>query len=180
MMYHTRNNKQVILQRLIPDDFDNLLAYLNNLSPATQARFGPHSFNSQAIQEFYGNMSRNAGYIAKDAETSEVIAYAIIRLGYLEHDSHRLRSYGLTLDHSTDCTFAPSVADVWQSLGLGDLLFRFIVGELTPMNKKRIILWGGVQGSNEKAIRFYSKNGFITLGGFEYNGWNYDMIAEIA
>jgi len=40
-------------------------------------------------------------------------------------------------------------------------------------------LWGGVQRYNEKATRFYLKNGFKRLGSFEYNGWNEDMMLDI-
>lgn len=43
---------------------------------------------------------------------------------------------------------------------------------------KRIILWGGVQAGNEKAVSYYLKHGFRTVGQFEHNGNNYDMILD--
>jgi ribosomal protein S18 acetylase RimI-like enzyme len=179
MISKAKNNHQIILGKLIPGDFDRLTDYLQNLSPETKRRFGPHPFDIQSIKEFYKNDSRNSGYIAVDAETQEIIAYSILKSGYLEHDRFRLQSYGLELSHDTDSTFAPSVADEWQSKGIGNNLFLYILRELQFTEIKRIILWGGVQSDNEKAVNFYKKHGFRILGEFEYNGMNYDMIMEI-
>jgi len=179
MIIQTKNNRQVLLRRLISDDFDKLFDYLQRLSPETKKRFGPHMFDKESIIDFYENSNKHSGYIAQDTETLEIIAYSIIKVGYLESDSFRLRSYGLTPDNKTDCTFAPSVADLWQSLGVGNSLFSFILSDLKANEIKRIILWGGVQCDNYKAVNYYLKNGFSTLGQFEYNGQNYDMILEI-
>ena len=100
-------------------------------------------------------------------------------MGFLEQDAARLQSYGLTLNHETDCTYAPSVTDRWQSLGIGNGLFQYILSELHLTPVKRIILWGGVQASNETAISFYRKKGFRILGTFDYNGGNYDMVMDL-
>ena len=98
---------------------------------------------------------------------------------YLEHDRQRLNSYGLQPDHQTDCTYAPSVADDWQGRWLGTTLFKYILSDAEKMNFRRIILWGGVQADNERAIRFYLHNGFTILGEFQYNGNNFDMIYNL-
>jgi diamine N-acetyltransferase len=179
MIIKTKNNKQVLLRRLIDNDFDKLYDYLNHLGPDTLKRFGPHPFDRNSINAFYKNSDRHKGYIARDTDSSEIVAYSIIKHGYLEHDGCRLQSYGLYLDNRTDCTFAPSVADQWQSLGIGNRMLKFILSDLKIVEAKRIILWGGVQCNNEKAVNFYIKNGFKTLGQFEHHGWNYDMILEI-
>jgi diamine N-acetyltransferase len=121
----------------------------------------------------------NLGYVAVDAETGEIIAYSIIKRGYIENDGKRLQSYGITLNNKTDCTFAPSVADAWQTCGIGNALFHFILSDLKTMKIKRIILWGGVQADNTKALNYYKKNGFSIAGQFYHNGENYDMIVEI-
>jgi GNAT superfamily N-acetyltransferase len=178
MVVKAKNNRQILLRRLNSADLDSLFKYLQNLSPETKSRFGPHPFDRAAIQEFYGDPVHR-GYLAVDPETSEIVAYSIIRQGFLEHDSDRLISYGLVPDHRTDCTFAPSVADAWQSCGIGNLLFHFILDEFGKTDINRIILWGGVQAGNEKAVKFYEKNGFRTLGQFSHNGNNYDMTLDL-
>jgi GNAT superfamily N-acetyltransferase len=152
---------------------------LQELSPETKKKFEPHPFDKISISHFYQTNPYNLGYIAEDTSDGSVIAYAIIRLGYLEHDADRLRSFGFIPDHFTDVTYAPSVADDWQGLGIGYHLLQFIEEELKIMGRQRIILWGGVQQENEKAVRYYLKNGFMILGAFEYNGLNYDMAKTI-
>ena len=178
MQIEVKNNRQVFLRRLNSNDLDNLVDYLQNLSPETKKRFGPHKFDRQSIIEFY-DFNSNLGYVAQNLDTSKIIAYSIIKIGYLEHDSIRLQSYGIKLDNITDCTFAPSVADLWQSCGIGNCLFHFILSELMTTKVQRIILWGGVQIDNEIAVNYYKKNGFKILGQFAYNGDNYDMIYDI-
>jgi len=172
------NNRQLFLRRLNSNDLDNLFDYLQNLSLETKRRFGPHPFDRQSIFDFYLS-DTHKGYVVHTMEPDEIIAYAIIKIGFLEHDCTRLQSYGLTLDYKTDCTFAPSVADAWQSCGVGNTLFQFILSEVLTMGIERIILWGGVQCDNERAVNYYKRNGFKTLGQFTHNGENYDMICTI-
>lgn len=178
MIIQAKNNQFYFLRKLNLSDIDNLYCYLQNLSTETKNKFGPHRFDKDSLWEFYGNNS-NVGYIAQDDETKKIIAYSIIKTGYLEHDFPRLQSYGITLSHLTDCTFAPSVADDWQSFGVGNNLFKFICSDLQSIEIKRIILWGGVQAENLKAINYYKRNGFYILGQFSYNGENYDMCFDI-
>lgn len=179
MIIQTKTSRQVLLRKFTLDDIDQLSDYLQKLGADTVKRYAPHGFDKQSISDLYQNPDEYTGYIAQDTETSEVVAYSIIKRGYLEHDGYRLQSYGLTLDVKTDCTFAPSVADLWQSQGIGTNLFHFMVLDLNDKGIKRIILWGGVQSDNHKAVNYYLKNGFIKLGQFEYNGLNEDMILEI-
>jgi len=179
MIVQAKNNKHVSLRKIDSNDIDKLCDYLQHLSLETKKRFEPHPFDKQSIIGFYKYSDTHIGYIALDIETSEIVAYFIIKIGYLEHDSIRLQSYGISLHKTYDCTFAPSVADLWQSNGIGNLLFRYILSDLKMMNIKRIILWGGVQVDNANAVNFYLKNGFRTLGQFFHNGENYDMIYEV-
>ena len=179
MIFQAKNKRQILFQKLGSSDFEKLSDYLFKLSAETAKRFGPHGFDTNSIADIFRKPDNYMGFIALDTETAEIIAYSIVKQGFLEHDSSRLRSYGLTLDSKTDCTFAPSVADAWQSQGVGNGLFQFVSSNLHSIGIKRIILWGGVQSDNNKAVGFYRKNGFATLGEFEYNGYNFDMILEI-
>jgi diamine N-acetyltransferase len=173
------NNKQILFRTLAIADHTALVSYLQELSQETKKRFEPHPFDQATVSHFYQTNPYNLGYIAEDTSDGSIIAYAIIRLGYLEHDADRLRSFGFVPDHFTDVTYAPSVADQWQGLGIGYQLLQFIEEELKIIGRQRIILWGGVQQENEKAVQYYLKNRFITLGEFEYNGLNYDMVKTI-
>lgn len=179
MITITKDNRQVYLRRLNSNDFDNLFYYLLNLSTVTKKRFGPHLFDKQSVIDFYNNTDINIGYVAQSIDTNEIVAYAIIKIGYLESDYNRFLSYGIVLDHKTDCEFAPSVADTWQSCGVGNNLFHFILKDIKKFGVERIILWGGVQADNVKAVNFYNKNAFQLLGQFTYKGENFDMMLDI-
>ncbi|MBL0355616.1 MAG: GNAT family N-acetyltransferase [Chitinophagaceae bacterium] len=144
-----------------------------------KSRFGPHPFNRNAVVDFYQYNAGLTGYVAIDITQQEIIAYAIIKTGILQHEYDRLVKYGSGNINSHCCSFAPSVADKWQSRGIGKMLFSYILNDLYTGNIKQVILWGGVQASNEKAVNFYRKLGFQTMGSFEYNGANFDMLLEI-
>lgn len=180
MVVNTKHNKTVLLRKLTADDFDRLHLYLQNLSNESKRRFGPHPFDKESIISFYSTGSGNTGYLAECLETKAIVAYAIIKTGYIPHDAYRFQSYGITLNNDTDCTFAPSVADEWQSCGVGNAMFTFILEDLKDTTINRMILWGGVQASNIRAVNYYTKYGFKKTGSFhDNNGENYDMYFSI-
>jgi GNAT superfamily N-acetyltransferase len=179
MRTETIQGKTVELRGLKYSDIPALADYLHALSQETRTRFGPHGFDSASVQAVFSDGSPHLGYIALDKTSGRMVAYAIIRKGFLPHDAPRLASYGLQLDEHADATYAPSVADHWQGLGLGTRLFQYILEDLRQRSTKRIILWGGVQQTNEKAVRYYQRLGFRTLGAFEYHGLNLDMVLDI-
>ena len=179
MLVYTKENIPVELQTLDLQDYGGLEEYFATLSPATKSRFGPHPFDKDNIAAVYAHQHTYNGYIAREKESGKIIAYAIVKNGYLEHDFHRLHAYGTEPDNFKDCTYAPSVADEWQGMGVGFHLFRFILSKLKSEGFHRIFLWGGVQAGNQPAVEFYRRNGFYILGTFQHNGENYDMVFDI-
>jgi ribosomal protein S18 acetylase RimI-like enzyme len=175
---HGDGEKQFVIRGLEPVDFGRLFNYLQNLSEETRRRFGPHLFDKESIVSFYNNPT-NKAYIAQDEETLEIVAYFIVKNGIVEHDYQRFLAYGLVLDAITDCTFAPSVADLWQSSGVGSIMFQSITADLKQRGVRRIFLWGGVQAENERAVNYYKKFGFRSLGQFFHHGDNFDMVLDL-
>lgn len=175
-----KNNKEVIVRDLLPGDNENLLFYFNSLSPETKSRFGPHLFDKLTIDWLCSPQSNDhVKLIACDVSSLKIIAYSIVRLYIVEHEMPRLQTYGINPNHQTDCTFAPSIADAYQAIGLGKIMFGKIEEKLKNLGKKRIVLWGGVQSDNDLAVNYYIKLGFTILGEFWYNGKNFDMIKII-
>ncbi|MES2850473.1 MAG: N-acetyltransferase [Bacteroidota bacterium] len=170
--------ENIIIRELVSSDFDALLYYLYHLSAETKSRFGPHAFNPEAVIQFY-NSNDVTGFVAADTNNNLIIAYSIIKEGILHHDRNRLSAYQYANIENNCCTYAPSVADNWQGKGIGKLMFDHILNHCRQKLIRRIILWGGVQATNEKALHFYKKLGFVRLGQFEYNGLNQDMLLEI-
>ena len=178
MAIQLKDHREVELRRLVPGDLDNLFDYLQNLSQETKKKFGPHRFDRDSINEFHEYPDQNRGYIALWINTNIIVAYAVVKLSFLEHDSKRLQSFGLIPDQKTDCTFAPSVADQWQHFGLGKAMLNYVISNLISEGFQRMILWGGVQSDNEYARNYYLSAGFVIVGEFEYFGRNEDMILE--
>lgn len=178
MIMITKDNQQLLLKHLDTSDLEKLQQYMQRLSAETKKRFDPHAYDLSSLMSFYNNRQHH-GFVAINEAAHNIVAYAVVKGGYLEHDRQRLESYGLVLNHQTDCTFAPSVADAWQGHGIGKSLFNFILPWAKEKGFKRIILWGGVQASNYHAVNYYNKLGFRNLGSFEYYGLNNDMLFEI-
>lgn len=174
----TKQNKPVTLRQLSGNDLDRLLAYLHQLSPATVRRFQPHPFHKEEVINFYHHHEHEA-WVAVDPSSETIIAYTVLKKGYLHHDYPRLQQYGVDISYDHCYTIAPSVTDEWQSTGVGQLLFNNLIEEMRNRNVKQLILWGGVQTDNYKAVRFYQKNGFRSLGHFQYNGLNEDMLLQL-
>lgn len=176
-----KNDLSIIVRELQKDDQEQLYNYFSKLSAATKSRFGPHPFDRDTVRNICNESASDIiRYVAVN-EHQEIIAYMLIKKGMNEGEQYRLRQNNVAFDESLFCTFAPSVADAWQSSGLGSAMYGIIENDIrinTPY--KFIILWGGVQASNEKAVRFYEKQGFQYVGSFWYDGKdNYDMIKNL-
>lgn len=160
-------------------DLSNLLLYLHHLKAETQDRFGPHPFTREALDHLYHHPDYK-GFVLIENNSTYIIGYAIVKMGFLEHDHPRLLGYHFQPDHISDATYAPSLADDWQGKGIGNLLWDTVKAYLQHSNKKRVILWGGVQTNNTIAVKYYQKNNFIPIGSYTYNGKeNIDMICTL-
>lgn len=166
-------------RKITPQDNQVLFEYFEKLSTETKKKFGPHPFDKQTITSICNGSYRN--YIAYIClHDDKVIAYTVVIRGYTEGEEYRYPNYPIERNYETDYTLAPSVADDYQSQGIGSLMYNFVEDELRRLGAKKIALWGGVQLENKKAVRFYQKYGFETLGEFEYNGLqNLDMVKRL-
>ncbi len=166
-----------LARSLAAADEPALLAYLTSLSDESRSRFGPHPFDPETVRHICQNLPTDEvlRYVAISPK-NEIVAYFLVKKGTLPADRQRYENAGLALNEAETCTFAPSVADAWQGSGLGNALFGFILKELRPFAFKKMLLWGGVQASNARAIRYYTRHGFAGVGRFWHGGKdNLDM-----
>jgi len=181
MTVNLRNNKTATIRQLNDQDREALYNYLQQLSAESRSRFGPHPFDRTTIDSIMdqpdGTIQR---YVAIDDLTGEVVAYMLIRQGMIEFDFPRYASRNQFYDDVTTVTFAPSVADSWQSTGLGSAMSLFIEAELNDRGIKTVILWGGVQATNTKAVNFYKKLGYRFIASFWHDEKdNHDMVKDL-
>ena len=181
MKYELRNGKSVEVRLLEGNDTEKLYEYFDqHFSKESKSRFGPHAFDQETINAICQNPDEEImRYVAIDEEKN-IVAYMLIKQGMIEWDEKRYALRNQFYDYNTSVTLAPSVADAWQSSGLGTLMNNLIEDDLGKRKIKNIILWGGVQANNEKAVHFYKKLGYQFIASFWHDGKdNYDMVKEL-
>lgn len=175
-----RNGKKVLVRLLQQSDIEKLYNYLSSLSTETKSRFGPHPFDWQTIENICNNTDDVKRYVAIDEPSDEITAYMLFKQGMIYWDQKRYAEHNQHYNYSTTVTYAPSVADAWQSSGLGSAMYMAIEPELKSKGVQHIILWGGVQAGNERAVNFYKKVGYDIMGSFWHDEKdNLDMVKQL-
>ena len=172
----THDNHSFLIKPLQEQDISRVAEYLSSLGAESRKRFAPHLFHEEALRNIHKDKKKYLQYILLGEENRKVLGYFILHSGWIAFDENRFSGYGLE-QQPGDLELAPSIADNWQGHGLGTAMFKHILEELFHKHKNpRLFLWGGVQASNFKAVRFYEKLGFKILGEFEHHGNNFDMV----
>jgi len=181
MKYQLSNGKVIEVRLLANSDNEKLFEYFDqDFSAESKSRFGPHLFDRDSINTICNKLDDEIKrYVAIDKDGS-IIAYMLVKQGMIEWDEKRYAERSLIYDHNTSVTFAPSIADAWQRSGIGSLMNTVIESDLKKQGIHFIILWGGVQATNEKAVSFYKKHGYKYIASFWHEGKdNYDMVKEL-
>jgi diamine N-acetyltransferase len=166
-------NTQFIQIRLLKfEDSKRLYDYCNGLSDLTKSRFAPHGFDEETIENICRNISKvdSFRFVAITLDTERIVGYFIAKNGMSENDETRFLQHKIYLISEECCSMAPSISDKYHGSGLGKALFKFMIDYLREQQKHHLVLLGGVQKDNEKAIRFYQKMGFQEAGEFDRNG----------
>lgn len=181
----TPSGARFTVRVLRDDDAEPLGRYFLSLSEDTRRRYGPHPFTQQEADKICAGLdyNRDLRFVAlpRREGPAEIVAYFILYLGVKDGDRRRYEARGMPLDDATDCTLAPSVADGHQEQGLGSAIMVKVMDAARRLGRKRMVLSGGVQATNARAIHFYDKFGFRRVGDFETKGNlnNHDMIMKL-
>ena len=178
MTVSLQNKKTATIRQLNHHDREALYNYFQQLSAESRSRFGPHPFDHPTIDSIIDQPdSTIQRYVVIDNLTGDIVAYMLIKQGMIEFDLPRYAARNQFFDTAITATFAPSVADLWQSTGLGSAMASFIESDLFDRGIKIIILWGGVQATNTKAVNFYKKLGYRYIATFWHDEKdNHDML----
>lgn len=180
MLLKLKNGQKVTIRLLQREDTQNLFNYLSSLSLETKSRFGPHPFDWQTAETICNHADDVKRYIAVEEATGNIISYMLFKQGMIYWDEKRYSERGQQYNYDTTVTYAPSVADNYQSTGLGSLMYAAIENELRTKNIQHIVLWGGVQTGNERAVNFYKKFGYALKGTFWHDEKdNLDMVKQL-
>jgi GNAT superfamily N-acetyltransferase len=179
-----RSGERITMRPLRSDDAARFGAYLGGLSAQTPSRYGPHPYDHATADAISAALNpadilRMVATVPRDGG-ERIISYVLLKNGILEQDRERYEALGIPLDPATDGTLTPSVADDYQDLGVGSTMMGHILDAARVLGRKRIVLWLGVQATNERALHFYTKWGFRKVGEFYTDKNNYDMILDLA
>ncbi|MGZ8549377.1 MAG: hypothetical protein ACXWV2_01900 [Chitinophagaceae bacterium] len=131
MKVQLRDGRIVSIRPLQTSDKEPLYHYLQNLSAESRSRFGPHPFDEQTIEMICEDPGTDTlRFIAVDESAPEIIAYMLIKQGMNEADQRRYAKRSQFFNDAITVTYAPSVADAWQSSGLGTAMLNSIEAEL--------------------------------------------------
>jgi len=171
----------VTLRPLMPQDAQLLGDYFQQLSAETRQRFGPHPLDRSTADQLCATLNYAEVLRLIAVAADQAIAYFILQLSVTDHERRRYTERGLQLDPAADCTCAPSVADAYQNQGVGSLVMPLLVDVARQLGRRWMVLLGGTQASNQRALQFYRKHGFQTVGTFEYPAgvFNEDMRLEL-
>jgi diamine N-acetyltransferase len=177
-----RSGERMTMRPLRADDATHFAEYLGSLSEQTRGRWGPHAFDRETAHRICAALDptdilRIVGTIPGDGG-ERIIAYVLLKMGAWDDDRERYEKLGIPLDPGSDVTLAPSVADDYPNQGVGSLMMGHVLQVAEALGRRRVVLWGGVQATNDRAVHFYTKWGFRKVGEFYTNKNNYDMILE--
>jgi len=167
------------IRPLSPNDAPALYQYLNNLSDLSKKRFGPHPFDQATIEAICYQLVHDNCIRLTCFKGDECIAYALLQPGILPADEERYRGYGFEVSKYRFATYAPSVSENYHGVGIAQRMFDHLENEAGKWGVDYMVLWGGVQHGNPRARRFYERNGFVSIGSFDLNGGDDDMLKAI-
>lgn len=175
-----KNKNHYLLRKLQNSDYEMLAKYFISLSDETRSRFGPHPLTEEYALELC-NQEEDTAFrfvLEKEAE-SIIVGYFILESQMSIHEKERFARFDVTLESKCDLLFAPSILDGYQNNGLASKVMPVLINEAKQLKAKRLVLMGGTQESNDRAIAFYEKFGFKKYGGYHTEMYNHDMMMEL-
>src|SRR3989344_2936936 len=163
-----RTNEVVVLRPLLTEDLDKLTEFLERLSIATRELSTFNSYDAETAKEFCNAINRydKLRFVVENS-IGRIVGLLEFIFDIPEGDIERYAKNGIDLNSEFDCRWGPTLADDYQSKGLGSAVFPIIKEISMKFGKKRIILYGGVLTQNKRAIHYYEKFGFRKVGKFE-------------
>lgn len=153
----------MILRALRSDDHVGFGEFLESLSWDTRKRYNPHPLTRAYAREICSALTETAPVelrLVLADENARIVAYTLVQFVIPQDEKDRYLDSGIVLDDSKDCRIAPVVADDLQGKGLGTALLKGALAILRSRGRRNVVLFGGTQVSNLRAVRAYEKAGF--------------------
>ena len=175
----SKTGKKYLFRKLVKEDAVDLGIYFERLSNESKKKFQPHPLTTAHAEHICTNITDYAVRFVLCDFNNSIIGYFLLDFGLIAHELNRYKNHGVDFDTNEVAFFAPSLADNFQNLGLASCVMPVIIDFLKTKDKKVMVLLGGVRESNSTAIAFYEKMGFVKVGGYQTDVWNFDMILKL-
>jgi GNAT superfamily N-acetyltransferase len=163
-----------VLRRLAACDAPALFEFFESLGPASKRRFQPHPLTSEAARDLcVSSPSSTLRWVV--AEHGVIVAYFILDAQVSPHEVGRYRDHGIELEAGKDFMFAPAVTDRLQNEGMASEAMPHLLALARAAGARSLVLMGGTQATNPRAIAFYEKFSFKRCGGYQTEVFNHDM-----
>ena len=167
----------LLVRPLQATDVAALARLFADLSDVSRGFYGPHPLTADFAQALCAGaeVAGQCRWLA--ASGDELVAYLLLDDASGSAELTRLQGYGQPLPSAPLRLFAPLVAEAWQSRGVMNAVMPQLLQRLVQPQGCALLLLGGVQAGNGRALGFYRKWGFAELGRFHWQGVdNIDML----
>lgn len=178
----TRHGQRLTVRSLGADDAAAFGRFLTELGAVTRSFFGPHPLDAaEAARLCAAQPEPGALRLVACATDGRIVGYFILEMGLRAGDEARYRERGQALEAHRAVTLAPVIADDWQDHGVAGAAFPALLDAVRAAGRETIVLMGGTQKRNARAVRYYLREGFQPHGEFEHPPgiWNIDMTRQL-
>lgn len=161
------SGERILFRPLMAKDVGVLTKFLQGLSEETRRFSTFESYDKKMATKLCDAINRydKLRFVLVNVR-SQIAGLIEFSFGIPAGDIKRYEGYKNKLNKDTDCRWGITLADKYQNKSIGTLIFPTIVKLVTQFDKRRIILYGGVLADNYRAIHYYSKLGFRSVGAF--------------
>ena len=163
-----------VLRHLAHDDAQALFAFFESLGAQTRRRFQPHAMDLPTSQRLCA-CAGGATLRLVVVQDGQIQAYFILEPQVSPHEAQRFRDQGISLEAGRDFMFAPAVTDRLQDSGIASQAMPHLLALAGAAGARSLVLMGGTQATNARAIAFYEKFSFQRHGGYATEVFNHDM-----
>jgi len=177
-----KNHEKIVLRPILKTDVGSFGKFLEGLKEQTRSKFGPHPLTMEEARSICNNInySETLRILAINAN-QEIIGYMILSFVLRDSQIMRYQNYNIALVNHKDACIAPVVRDDYQNKGVGSILLNETIKLSRSLGIRYLILWQGVQATNERAVHYYEKFGFEKNGEFDrYGTHNVDMTLKLS
>lgn len=173
---------EAVLRPLAPVDVQALGQFFDSLGSSTREFYSVRGDGLEMARQSCDAIARydKLRFVLETPDARVVGLFEFSR-DLVAHDVARYETHGRPLTRGLDFRYGLCLSDDFQGKGNASAVQPLVNEAARHFGARRLILWGGVHGTNIRAMQFYERVGFQEVGRFSdaENASCVDMIAEL-